>query len=385
MKKSLYYKKSGEFRWITDVRFPYYTFIPNPLNGDSEIEIDAELSTLLSTANRLLGQLDGMSGLLPNAEAIESIFLHKEALLSCQIDEFNMPFYDVIDATKKADKQNHTIYSYISAMKYGLNKSNGLKYNNTLLCDVHNELMVSDVDENNGCFRKEQIFLKRVRTNTEHYNPTAPGDINLAMINLEEFINRKNNFDALIKVALAHYQFETIHPFMSGNGRIGRILSYLILSYTKILSKPLLCLSHYLIINKVEYIDRMESIRNCSYDYEQWVKFFINAIIYAAEDSVNRIKKWLRIREKNIKRIENSNKTVKAIRKIYDIIELYPIVDVNTIAGKAEISYNTSASALKILSNLKIIKQSNNMERNRDYAYVDFLNCFVDDIMELSV
>jgi ribosomal protein S25 len=115
-------------------------------------------------------------------------------------------------------------------------------------------------------------------------------------------------------------------------------------------------------------------------EYEQWIKFFIQSIIFAAADSLERIKKWLLIREMNLKKIKESGKTVKAIEKTLDIIELYPIIDVNTLAEKVGISYNTGAVALRLLSELGIVHQSNRLERNRDYANTEFLKCFVDDI-----
>ena len=386
MKKSLYFKKSGRFRWMTEAKQSYYTFIPNSLSNGLEIEIDDELANILSVANRLLGQLEGMASLLPDIDAIELIFLRKEALLSCQIDEINAPFYDIVDTSKKEKRKNHDIDACISAMKYGLEKITEAHYNNTLLCDIHKGIMKSNCGEDIGQYRTKQIFLGNYVTNAEHYNPTAPDDISAAMSDVEKFINKTDNFDVLIKAALAHYQFETIHPFVSGNGRIGRIFSYLILSDKKILTRCIICLSHYLNINKVEYIDRMKSLQNLNCDYEQWIKFFVKAVIFTADDSLNKIKNWLYIREKNTKKLEDSDITVKSIKKIYDIVEMHPIIDVNTLAEKAGISYNTGASALKLLNKLGIMKQSNNMERNRDYAYVEFLNCFIgEDILPLSL
>ena len=169
---------------------------------------------------------------------------------------------------------------------------------------------------------------------------------------------------------------------MTGNGRIGRILSYLILSGMKVLTCPILCLSQYLNSNKVEYIDRMERLRQI-YEYEQWIRFFIQAIIFAAADSIERIKKWLVIREATHKKIKGCGKTIKAIEKTLDIIELYPIIDVNTLAEKTGISYNTAAATLKLLSDLGIVHRSNKLERNRDYANTEFLKCFVGDILSL--
>jgi len=381
MSNKLHHRLSGRHRLITGIDSSYYTFIPDPLCEDLEIEIDTELATLLSTANRLLGQLEGMSGLLPNVEAVESIFLCKEAFLSCQIDEIDVHFYDIIDATKKDsnNKNVYTIYNYTSAMKYGMVKQSDSQYQNTLLCEIQKEVMKSDNDESIGKYRTEQIFLGKtiVLTNMEQYNPTAPDNISAVMKDLEKFINRKDHFDVLIKTALAYYQFETVQPFRTGNGRVGRILPYLILSERKLLTRPIVCLSHYMNINRVECRDRIQKLQNLSRDYEQWIKFYIKAIIFAADDSLARIKNWLCIREKNLKKIGDGGKTIKAIKKVYNVIEHKPIIDINTLADMVGISYNTSASALRFLSDLGIIRQSNMLERNRDYAYKEFLDCYI--------
>lgn len=195
---------------------------------------------------------------------------------------------------------------------------------------------------------------------------------------MEKYIIRKDDIDVIIKAALTHYQFETIHPFMSGNGRIGRILSYVLLAYGKILTRPITCLSHYLNLNKVEYMDRIEQLQS-KRDYEQWIKFFIKSVIFAADDSLGKIKSWLCIRKKHLSIIDKINKPIRAIKDVYAVIERNPILNVNTVAEKVGISYNTAASALKTLTDLQIVKRSNNMMRNRDYAYIEFLECFINE------
>ena len=378
------YRASGKHHFIKQGYdgLSYFTFVPQPLSDELDIEVDAELSNLLATANRLLGQLEGMSALLPNITAIESVFTHKEAFLSCKIDMIEVPLYSVFDATKKEQIKLRSIFNYVSALRYGLEKIYSSKYKNTLLFEMHRQLISPVIDKYDGQFRKEQVFLGKlvVVTNMEQYIPTAPLYIHSAMRDLEKFIQQKDSFNAIIKVALAHYQFETIHPFMTGNGRLGRILSYLILSGMKVLTRPILCLSQYLFYSKLEYIDRMEQLRQI-YVYEQWIKYFINAVIFAATDSIERIKKWLVVREMIFNKVKDSGKTVKAIENTLNTIELYPIIDVNTLADKVGISYNTAATTLKLLCDLKIVKQSNKLERNRDYANIEFLKCFVGDII----
>jgi len=216
-------------------------------------------------------------------------------------------------------------------------------------------------------------------TNSEQYIPTAPGHISAAMRDIEMFLHRAGNFNATIKAAHAHYQFETIHPSITGNGRIGRMLPYLIFYDRKILTRPILCLSQYLHQNKLEYIGRMERLWQV-FEYEQWIKFYKKSVIYAAADSIERIKKWLDIREANFKKIKDRGKPIKVIDKTMEIIELNPIIDVNTLAEQAGVSYNTAAATLKLLLDLEIVKQRNRLKRNHDYIYYEFANCFIGDI-----
>lgn len=382
------YKPSGQY--CPDVlgrsNANFYTFMPNPLSEtDFKIKMDAELTSLLSATHRLLGQLEGMSGFLPNIAAIESIIIQKEALLSCQTDGINIPFYKVLDSSHKTDEITLPVKNYVSAISHSLEKVKTTHYKNTLLLDIHKELNLRE-STNPETFRAEYTTIGKIKVITNGfptYNPTAPAQLSDAMRDMEKFIRRDDDIDILIKVALAHYQFETIHPFMSGNGRVGRILPYLILADKKILTRPLLCLSHYLNLNKTEYFDRMDLLhRQC--DYEQWVKFFIRAVLFAVDDSLQRIKEWLIVRESNLNKIQESGKTVKSIKSLYDCVERQPIFDIRTIVKQVGISYNTGASAIRTLTGLEIVQQINHMERNRDYACLGFLNCFIGKDMFLE-
>lgn len=184
--------------------------------------------------------------------------------------------------------------------------------------------------------------------NIQTYNPISPAYILKAMGDLEQFIRKDDEIDILVKVALAHYQFETIHPFMTGNGLMGRILPYLMLADKKILTRPLISLSQYMNVNKVEYIDRMKALqRKC--DYERWVKFYVSTILLAADHSLQSIRKWLKIRSESLSMIQENVKSIRAILSIYDSIEQQPIFDIKAIAQRVGISYNTGAAASNIL------------------------------------
>lgn len=384
MDEWLSYKLSGEYIYesVGDYGEDYCTFTPNPLLG-LNIKVDAELMTLLCNAHQLLGQLEGMSAFLPNVSAIKMIMLQKEAQRSCHIDGIAVSLYNILEHSKENIKGTVSIRNYISTMNMSLEKVKTAPYKNTLLCGIHQKLTLKEDCSEKGQFRTEHIYIGNmmIRTNFHPiYNPTSPAHIPKAMRDLEQFIRREDEIDSLVKAALAHYQFETIHPFMAGNGFVGRIMPYLILADKKILTSPLICLSHYLSMNKVEYFDRMSALqRGC--EYMQWIKFFVRAILFAADESLRSIKKWLQIRKKNLQLIERSEKSIKAIRPFYDNIERYPIFDINTITRETNISYNTGTTALNHLLKLGIVKQINKAERYRSFAYQDFLDCFSNDDM----
>ena len=380
----LFYRPAGEyiFSETEDKRNGIYTFLPKPLTK-VEVEVDEELSDLLCTANRLLGRLDGISAFLPNVSAVESILMHKEALLSCQIDGIEASLYNVLDASLKCNDKTVLINNYVSALQLGLERVKNEKYHNKLLCDIHGELTKGKENVSNGRFRDKLTIPGKtvVSTNASHiYYPTAPEHFPRALGDLENFIRRSDGFDAILKTALSFYQLETVSPFMTDNGMITRILTYLVLVDMKILRNPLTCFSHYVSLNKMEYKDRIGLLHRRR-DYEQWIKFFITSVIFAADESLAMIEKWLRLREHNIKKIEASGKSIKSIMQVYDVIERFPIFDINTIAREAGVSYNTGAAIVRIFTELKITRQINKMARNRDYAYIDFLNCFFSEDM----
>ena len=379
----LYYRPTGEHIISeTKDRQILYTFLPHPLT-EVKIKVDDELSNLLCTANRFLGRLDGMSDFLPNVFAVEYILMHKEALLSCQIDGIEASLYNSLDVSLKRDNKLSPILNHVSAMRLGLERMQKNKFSNNLLCEIHGMITKDKKNASSGTFRDNLTIPGKFVVSTNiapAYYPTAPEHFPAALRNLEIFISRVDDFDVMLKTALNFYQFETISPFVTCNGMIARMLTYIVLFEKKLITRPLACFSHYLSFNKIEYKDRMEMLHR-QQDYEQWVKFFIRSIIYAANDSLAMIKSWLCLRKNNLNKIEASGTSVKAIKPLYEVIERFPIFDINSIARETYISYNTAAVAVKILSDLKIVRQTNKMTRNRDYAYVDFLNCFLSEEM----
>jgi Fic family protein len=198
-------------------------------------------------------------------------------------------------------------------------------------------------------------------------------DMNQAMTDLEKYMNEDEELDSLIRIALIHYQFETIHPFLDGNGRVGRLMILLYLMQQGIITKPIIYISYFLKKNQIEYYDRISEVRR-SGNYEQWVSFFLESVSAAATDSLETVEKLSALHTQNIEKLPVSNRKTDNVRRIFDYIEQYPIVDIKKTAQDLDLSYNTVSTAVKKLVTLGILKETTNTSRNRVFSYEEYLN-----------
>jgi Fic family protein len=197
--------------------------------------------------------------------------------------------------------------------------------------------------------------------------------MNTALSNLEKYINLdESEPDALIRAALIHYQFETIHPFLDGNGRIGRLLIILYLIQKQILQKPVLYISYFLKLNRLDYYERLSLVRN-SGNYEQWVSFFIRALYQTIDDSLITIEKLIALREKNRSKIMELGRSAKSARQVYDYIEKSPIIDIGKTSNELRLPFTTVSRAVERLCQMDILRLTENVKRNRCFAYEEYL------------
>ena len=355
----------------------YKSFRPAPL--PPELNIDDEMLSSLTGATKALATLDALATHIPNMNLFVSMYVRKEALLSSQIEGTQATLEDVLDPLieKNANQNVADVVNYIKATEYALNRMNSLPLCNRLLKETHAVLMqgVRGQEKNPGEFRISQNWIGAQGSSIKNarYIPPNPQDMIEAMSDLEKYMNEDDTLDVLIKTALIHYQFETIHPFLDGNGRIGRLLITLFLLDKQALHFPALYISYYLKLNRIEYYDRMSEVR-AKDNYEQWVKFFLLAIKESAEDAVETIQKLSDLHNKNVSMIERMGRQAKTTRKIYDYIEQNPIIDIRKTATNLEISFNTASSYINRLVDLGILVQTNNAERKRVYAYEEYLS-----------
>ena len=361
----------------------YKSFRPSPL--PPELNIDDEMLRHLTGATKALATLDALATHIPNMNLFVSMYVRKEALLSSQIEGTQATLEDVLDPLIEKNKNQNVadVINYIRATEYALDRMNALPLCNRLLKETHAVLMqgVRGQEKNPGEFRTSQNWIGAQGSSIKNarYIPPNPQDMVEAMSNLEKYMNEDDSLDVLIKAALIHYQFETIHPFLDGNGRVGRLLITLFLLDKQALHYPALYISYYLKLNRIEYYDRMSEVR-AKDNYEQWVKFFLLAIKESSEDAVDTIKQLSALHDKNVAIIDTLGRQSKTARLLFDYIEKNPIIDIGKTATDLGISFNTASSYINRLIECDILVQTNNAERKRVFSYEDYLSILRKDI-----
>ena len=356
----------------------YQSFKPNPLPPVPELEMDEEIVKLLIDANKQLVKLDTASQLISNADLFISMYVRKEALISSQIEGTQCTLDDVLDPEVEANANLDVsdVINYVKATQYALKRLERLPLCCRLIREIHEVLMenVRGQDKTPGEFRHSQNWIGPANCSLKdaRYIPPNVEDMQDAMSNLEKYINENTDYDPLIRVALIHYQFETIHPFLDGNGRIGRLLILLYLMEQGLLAKPVIYISYFLKKNQIEYYDRISEVRR-SGNFEQWIRFFLEAVSKAASDSLEAIRQLSALHDTNIEKLPKTARSKDNLRAVFDYIEQYPIIDIKRTAKELNISYNTVATAVKKLVELGILQETTNAARNRVFAYEEYL------------
>ena len=355
----------------------YKSFKPSPL--PPQLNIDSDMVKKLVEANRDLVRLDTAAKLIPNAELFISMYVRKEALISSQIEGTQCTLDDVLDPelNSNANLDVADVINYVKACSYAIERLEKLPLCNRLLREIHDQLLsgVRGQEKYPGEFRKSQNWIGAANCSLKEarYIPPNVNDMNLAMDELERYMNNGDDYDPLIRISLIHYQFETIHPFLDGNGRVGRLMILLYLMEQGFISKPIIYISYFLKKNQVEYYDRISEVRR-SGNYEQWISFFLEAVSAAAKDSLDTVEKLDALHVGNVEKLPKTSRSNDNVRKLFDYIEQYPIIDIKKTSEVLKISYNTASSAIKKLEMLGILKQTTNSSRNRVFAYEDYLN-----------
>lgn len=358
----------------------YQSFRPAPLPPVPPIEFTPELVTKLVDANKKLATLNGLSVRIPNMNLFVSMYVRKEALLSSQIEGTQCTLDDILDPLIEENTNLNVsdVVNYIKATEFALKRLHSLPLCNRLIKETHAVLMqgVRGQEKSPGEFRYSQNWIGGQGSTIKNarYIPPNPEDMQNAMSDLEKYINSDDALDPLIQAALIHYQFETTHPFLDGNGRVGRLLITLFLMEKGILSSPVLYISYFLKINRIEYYDRMTQIRKTG-DYEQWILFFLQALSDSADDAIQTIDKLTDLHIKNISLFDDLSKRQKTnVLKVFHYLETNPIIDIQKTAAALDLSYNTVAKIVALLTEKNILQQTDKSGKARIYSYTEYLD-----------
>jgi len=368
--------KSGDFfRYLPqNSKMQHYQFVPIDLCTIMQyLNVDDKLSAMLIHAHRVLGVLEGISRYMPHMDAFENMIVLNEACKSCSIDNIIVDCEEALVAREKNSGLRSALNCYNATKEY-----DGQALTDELLCNLHRSVMGGiTAGWPVGDFRTEPFLMHpNYSTNTEEYNPPIPEFIPSLLEDLNAFAQTTGKADVLVKAALIYYQFETIHPFQSGNGRVGRLLPIAVLMNERILSRPVLSLSDFLYQYNDECLKYFRGIQHFG-EYMEWIKFFVQGVITSAENAIDQIVQAYDLRCENKQKLNSYEKAVKNLSVIYDFIEQNPVLSVKEVAKQTGISYNTAAKAVELLVKLKILYKKNEQTRYKLFCYKEYLDIFI--------
>ena len=371
--------RAGHYKSNLSGEMTYSSFVPSPLPPTPPVELSNDIINLLVKANSQLVVLEAVASRIPNVALFISMYVRKEALMSSQIEGTQATLEDILDPLLDANANRDVadVVNYIKATEFAIKRLHSLPLCNRLLRETHAVLMegVRGQEKNPGEFRRSQNWIGGQGSTLKNarYIPPTPDDMQAAMSDLEKYIHADDETDVLIRAALIHYQFETIHPFLDGNGRVGRLLITLFLMEKKILTTPALYISYFLKKNRIEYYDRMTEVR-AKGNYEQWVKFFLQAIIESAEDATAAIDELTSLHNANVTVISKLGRASKNALLVFNYLESNPLIEIGKTSEDLNISFNTVSSAVKRLVDVGILVQTSDSSRNRTFAYEAYLD-----------
>lgn len=358
----------------------YKAFIPSPLPPSPPIQIDGGLQHLLTQANMAIGKLDTMGYLAPNLDHLIAMYIRKEALLSSQIEGTQATLENIFEFEDKVPLKNvndvKEVINYIKALNHGMERLDEFPMSIRLIKEIH-EILLHDSrgkEKTPGEFRKSQNWIGPPGSTltSASFVPPPPIEAIEAMGQLELFLHQESELPLLINIALIHYQFETIHPFLDGNGRLGRLLIAFYLYWKGALRYPLLYISYFLKIHRQEYYDRLNLTRE-SGDFEQWVSFFLKGIIWTSESALLTIKNILQLQEDHKQRLIKQKLSSPYAIALLDYLYEKPHTSVSEIAKQLKISYPAAQTLVQQFVKAEILKEMTGKKRDKRYSYWEYL------------
>jgi Fic family protein len=362
----------------------YTAFVPRALPPDPPLAIDATLLNLLSQADQALGRLDGLTRTLPNPDLFVAMYVRREAVLSSQIEGTQSTLDDVLafeldNLGRELPADVEEVVNYVRAMNYGLDRLASLPLSLRLIREIHGELL-SGVRGGRlypGEFRTTQNWIgpSGAMLATASFVPPPVDAMHTSLDQLERYLHDGTE-TTVLHAALVHAQFETIHPFVDGNGRVGRLLITLLLCHRGVLHRPLLYLSHFLKGNRDEYYDRLTAVRE-SGDWEGWTSFFLRGVHTTATEAVETAQAIVVLREKHRERVTARSLGLNGLRLI-DFLFERPLVNVNLVKDRLGVSFVTANKLIDELVTEGLLQETTGRSRNRVFRYRPYLELFID-------
>ncbi len=352
-------------------------FVPTPLPPQPPLVLDGPLRSTLEAAAMSLGRLDGMSGLLPDHTLVTYVYIRKEAVLSSQIEGMQSSLTDLLrheieEAPGILLDDVVETANYVAAMEHGHRRlREDFPLSNRLIREIHGILLSGGrgSTKDPGEFRRSQNWIGGTRPGNATFVPPPHTAVQDCMGDLELFLyDESDDLPTLVRIALAHAQFETIHPFLDGNGRVGRLLVTLLLLHTGVLQGPLLYLSLYLKQHKGTYYELLDQVRTAG-DWEAWVAFFLEGVRVVADGAMHTTRRLLELFANDRSAIEQSGRRAGSALRVYAALRERPILSITAAAERANLSFSGASAAMKVLVEGGIARETTGRRRGRLFVY----------------
>ena len=371
----------------------YKAFIPEPLPPTPPVKLSGELQARLSEADLALGRLDGSIQTLPDPDLFVFMYVRKEAVLSSQIEGTQSSLQDVLNAEaeifgRTGHRDVNEVINYISAMNYGLDRLSELPVSIRLIREIHAQLLqgIRGSHLQPGEVRTSQNWIgpQGCSLNEADFVPPPPHEVPRILGDLENFLHSPNGIPFLVRIGLAHAQFETIHPFLDGNGRMGRLLITFLLCQQKVLLKPVLYLSHFFKMHRTEYYERLQAVRD-SGDWEGWLYFFLRGVSEVSAQATNTVRRILALREEHRLLVtDNLGAAAGNGHRLLDRLYRIPFVSVTTVREINQVSYTAANRLVSRMVDIGILEERTGNRRNRRFFYEPYISIFHDSQDEVG-
>jgi Fic family protein len=372
---------TGRFHITTTAGETVRAFIPEPLPPGPPVAFDGALQMALEQALLALGRLDSITTLLPDPELFLYAYVRKEAVLSSQIEGTQSSLSDLLlfemkEAPGAPLDDVREVSNYVAAMAHGLKRlRGGFPLSNRLLREIHGILLSHGRggDKDPGQFRRSQNWVGGTRPGKALFVPPPHKEVEECMAALERFMHAEEPaVPVLVKAGMAHVQFETIHPFLDGNGRVGRLLITFLLCHAGVLREPILYLSLYFKQRRDEYYRLLEEVRKTG-DWERWMAFFLEGVRQTADSAVTTARRLVGVFQKDRSRIQEGGRAAGSALRVHEVLKERPLVSLQEVSRRARLSFPTSTSGMKLLMDLGIARELTGKRRNRIFGYDRYL------------